>query len=87
MTMNLYPIKTKVTGTQVRNLRLRADDSGTVVWQLNRATGEVDEFVRTNELPERVGASQNWRVGEFVFEPQRGCGCSHPMYAWIPPES
>lgn len=85
--MNLYPVKTKADGKQIRNLRLRSDDSGTVVWQMDRATGEVDELVRTDEAPARVGASQSWRVKGLVFEPQRGCGCNHPMYTWVPPEA
>lgn len=86
-TLNLYPVKTKTDAGLVLNLRLRADDSGTVVWQMDRGSGEVSELVRTDSAPERVGATQNWRVGELVFEPQRGCGCNHPMYTWVPPES
>lgn len=84
--MNLYPVKTKSGSGLVRNLRLRADESGTVVWAFDKSSGEVSEFVRTDLQPARVGASQNWRVGEYVFEPQRGCGCNHPMYSWTPPE-
>lgn len=86
MAMHLYPVKTNSDGTIVRNLRLRSTDDGTVVWRFDKATGEVDEFVRVDGQPERVGATQNWRVGELVFEPQRGCGCNHPMYTWVPPE-
>lgn len=86
MSMQLYPVKAKVDGAVVRNLRLRANGSGTVVWRLDRESGEVHEFVRTEAQPERVGATQNWRVGDVVFEPQRGCGCNHPMYTWVPPE-
>lgn len=86
MAMNLYPVKAKVDGAVVRNLRLRADESGTVVWQMVRDSGEVHELIRVPDQPERVGATQNWRVGEVVVEPQRGCGCNHPMYTWVPPE-
>jgi len=84
--MNLYPVKAKVDGALVRNLRLRADESGTVVWQMVRDSGEVQELIRVPDQPERVGATQNWRVGDVVVEPQRGCGCNHPMYTWVPPE-
>lgn len=86
MAMHLYPVKTTTDGNIVRNLRLRSTDDGTVVWRFDKATGEVNEFVRVDGQPERVGATQNWRVGELVFEPQRGCGCNHPMYTWVPPE-
>ena len=86
-TMNLYPVKAKVDGQVVRNLRLRANDAGTVVWQLDRETGDVSELFRTEGAPERVGATQNWRVESLVFEPQRGCGCNHPMYTWVPAEN
>jgi len=84
--MHLYPVKTTTDGNIVRNLRLRSTEDGTVVWRFDKATGEVNEFVRVDGQPERVGATQNWRVGELVFEPQRGCGCNHPMYTWVPPE-
>ena len=86
MAMNLYPVKAKVDGALVRNLRLRADESGTVVWQMVRDSGEVQELILVPDQPERVGATQNWRVGDVVVEPQRGCGCNHPMYTWVPPE-
>lgn len=84
--LNLYPVKTNSAEGVVRNLRLRANHAGTVVWRLDRDTGEVNEFARSTQAPERVGATQNWRVEGQVFEPQRGCGCNHPMYTWIPPE-
>ena len=86
-TLNLYPVKTRTDSGLVRNLRLHADDSGTVVWQMDRGSGEVTELIRTDSGPERVGATQNWRVGDLVLEPQRGCVCNHPMYTWVPPES
>lgn len=86
MTMNLYPLKTDVDGRALRNLRLRADDSGTVVWRMDRESGHVEEFLRLDSQPVRVGATANWRVGEQIFSPQRGCGCNHPMYTWVPTE-
>lgn len=85
MELDLYPVKTAVGQRQVRNLRLRARDNGTVVWQLDRDSGEVVELLRTGDTPRRVGATQNWQVGDHVFLPQRGCGCNHPMYTWTPP--
>ncbi len=84
--MNLYPLKATVDGSVVRNLRLRARDDVTVVWCVDRASGAASEVVRASERPERVGATQNWRVGDLVFEQQRGCGCNHPMYTWVPPD-
>lgn len=86
MKLDLYPVRTKVEGGLVRNLRLRTRESGTVVWQLDKESGEVSEFIRIESVPERVGATQNWRVGDYVFEPQRGCGCNHAMYTWVPPD-
>ena len=85
MELNLYPVKTKDGTGVLRNLRLRSNGFGTIVWQLDRESGEVAEFVRTDSSAERVGATQKWRVGDFVFEPQRGCGRNHPMYTWVPP--
>ena len=84
--MDLYPVKVTAEGKLIRNLRLRSDETGTVVWQFDRQSGEVTEFLRIDHRAERVGATQNWRVGDYVFEPQRGCGCNHPMYTWVPPE-
>lgn len=86
MTMDLYPVKAKVDGIVVRNLRLQANQAGTVVWQFDRDTGDVSEFVRIDAQPERVGMTQSFRVGDVVYDPQRGCGCNHPMYTWVPPE-
>ena len=86
MTMNLYPVKAKVDGIVVRNLRLQANQAGTVVWQFDRDTGDVSEFVRIDAQPEREGMTRSFRVGDLVFDPQRGCGCNHPMYTWVPPE-
>ena len=86
MNLDLYPVKTKADAGQLRNLRMRSRDSGTVVWQLDKETGEVSEFMRSESVPERDGATQNWRVGAYVFELQRGCGCNHPMYTWVPPD-
>ena len=86
MDLDLYPVRTSTDAGLSRNLRLRSRGSGTVVWQLDKKSGEVAELIRTETVPERVGASQRWQVGDYVFEPQRGCGCNHPMYTWVPPE-
>lgn len=86
MDLNLYPVKAKVGSRQLRNLRVRARSSGTVVWQRDRESGEVVELIRTEATPERVGATQKWRLADVVLEPQRGCGCNHPMYTWVPPD-
>jgi hypothetical protein len=83
--VDLYPVKVNAPDGVKRNLRLRSDATGSVVWQFDRATGAVTEFVRTGDAARRVGATQNWQIGDYVFEPQRGCGCNHPMYAWVPP--
>ena len=87
MQMNLYPAKATVDGQVVRNLRVRVDDSGTVIWQMDRSTEAVSELLRMPSEPTRLGATQRWAAGELTFEPQRGCGCNHPMYRWVPPES
>ncbi len=83
--LNLYPVKTRNGSRIVRNLRLRSNARGTVVWQLDRESGEVREFLRSAVEISRVGATQSWQVDGVVFEPQRGCGCNHPMYTWVPP--
>ena len=75
--MNLYPVKTTIDGTIVRNCRLVSEGGRTTVWQWDRnaGTGVV--------LHEVAGDAE--RVGDLVMEPQRGCGCGHPMYRWVPP--
>ena len=84
--LNLYPVKASMHDGIVRNLRLRSWADGSVVWQMDKESGVVTELLRTDEPAERVGATQKWKVGSLVLEPQRGCGCNHPMYTWIPPE-
>lgn len=84
--LNLYPAKVRYNDELVRNVRVRADHRGTVIWRMDKATGEVSELVRTPCQPERVGATQTWRLEDLVIEPQRGCGCNHPMYTWVPPD-
>lgn len=83
--MNRYPMKATVEGAVVRNLRLVAEAGTTIVWRWDPdlATGTV--VCQVAGEPERVGATTSWRVGELVLDEQRGCGCSHPMYAWVPP--
>ena len=86
MQMDLYPAKATKNGAVTRNLRVRVNPGGTIIWQMDRSTLVVSEFLRTESPPTRVGASQRWQVGEVTFEPQRGCGCNHPMYTWVPPD-
>ncbi|MEO6628483.1 MAG: hypothetical protein ABIP03_07915 [Aquihabitans sp.] len=84
--MNQYPMKTSVDGATLRNCRLVAEDgTGTTVWQWDKATGGAVVLRHTAEQPERMGASQKWQVEDLVLEPQRGCGCQHPMYTFVPP--
>ena len=83
--MNQYPVKSTVDGTIVRNCRLVADDTGTTVWHWDKDQGAATVLLRVDEQPRRVGATQKWQVGDLVFEPQRGCGCQHPMYTFVPP--
>lgn len=86
MELNLYPLKTKIDSSLVRNLRMRSTSRGTVVWQLDRLSGDVTKLVDSEQPAQRVGATQNWQVGDLIFELQRGCGCNHPMFAWVPPD-
>ena len=83
--MNQYPVKATVDGSTVRNCRLVADDTGTTVWRWDKAQGTATVLVHVDHPPERVGATQKWQVAGLVFEPQRGCGCQHPMYTFVPP--
>ena len=84
--MNRYPMKAQIEAKTVRNLRLVADESASTVWAWDpdAQTGRV--LVTVTGPPERVGATTSWTVGGLVLEEQRGCGCSHPMYTWVPAE-
>ena len=83
--MNQYPVKTTIDGKVVRNCRLVSGAEGTTAWQWDRDAGAAVVLRRVQDAPERVGATQKWQVGDLVFEPQRGCGCQHPMYTFVPP--
>ena len=83
--MNQYPVKTTIDGQTVRNCRLVAEDGHTTLWQWDKETGTAVVLRHTAAGPERVGATQSWQVDDLVIEPQRGCGCSHPMYTFGPP--
>ncbi len=83
--MNLYPVKTTIDGAIVRNCRLVSEGGHTTVWQWDRDAGTGTVLSEIEGDPQRVGASERWRVGDLVMEPQRGCGCGHPMYRWVPP--
>lgn len=83
--MNQYPVKTIVGDKIIRNCRLTADDSGTTLWRWDKDSGAAVVLLRTTSRPTRIGATQNWQVADLVVESQRGCGCSHPMYTFVPP--
>lgn len=84
--MNQYPVKTTVDGKVVRNCRLVTGPGGTTVWHWDRDAGSAAVLRQAADAPVRVGATQKWQVADLVFEPQRGCGCQHPMYTFVPPD-
>lgn len=84
--LNLYPVKVTLDdGRIVRNCRLVAEDGETTVWVWDpvAATGTV--LTSAPGVPERIGATPSFEVAGVRVDPQRGCGCSHPMYRWVPP--
>ena len=83
--VNQYPVKTTIDGRIVRNLRLVTDEGGTTLWRWDPDRDAPAVLRSLGRDPERVGATQRWRVGDLIVEPQRGCGCSHPMSAFVPP--
>jgi len=85
--MNQYPVKTTIDGSIIRNCRLIADGdgAGTTVWAWDREKGEAFVLRQVPDRPERIGATEKWQVDDLVMEPQRGCGCQHPMYTFVPP--
>ncbi|MBK6855443.1 MAG: hypothetical protein IPG97_02465 [Microthrixaceae bacterium] len=83
--MNQYPMKTVYRGTTIRNCRVLADGTGTTVWHWDRDQDAAVVLIQVGDQPRRLGATQSWKVGDLVFEPQRGCGCQHPMYTFVPP--
>ena len=84
--MNKYPMKTTIDGAIVRNLRLVAGEQGTTVWMWDRDADSAVPLRQSSKSPRRIGASQRWEVQDLVVEPQRGCGCQHPMHTFVPPE-
>jgi hypothetical protein len=83
--VNQYPVKTTIDGQVVRNCRLVSDDRGTTVWRWDKDAGAAVVLRQVPEPPTRVGATEKWHVADLVLEPQRGCGCQHPMYTFVPP--
>lgn len=83
--MNQYPVKTTIDGQVVRNCRLVVDEAGTRLWRWDRDADKAVVLRATPDAPSRVGATQKWQVDGLVVEPQRGCGCQHPMYTFVPP--
>ena len=84
MMLNQYPVKTVVDGKVLRNCRLVAEGSGATLWRWDKEAGTAVLLLQTSAPPERMGATEKWLVGDLVVEPQRGCGCSHPMYTFVP---
>ena len=82
--MNQYPMKATIEGEVVRNLRLVSEDSRTTVWRWNRERDTAEVLITSSLEPIRDGASQRWVIGQHTLEPQRGCGCHHPMYTFVP---
>ncbi len=85
--MNRYPMKATIEGKVVRNLRIVDDEDGTgaTVWGWDRETATGTVLLTSPTPPERVGATTSWKVGDLTLDEQRGCGCNHPMYTWVPP--
>lgn len=83
--MNQYPVKTTIDGQIVRNCRLVSEGRVTTLWRWDKEANAATVLLESDTPPERVGATENWRVADLVVEPQRGCGCSHPMYTFVPP--
>lgn len=84
--MNLYPVKLTDDGGQTtRNCRLVFEHDRTTIYRWDKEAADAVAFVQVPEAPQRVGATASWLVGTHRVDPQRGCGCSHPMYAWVPP--
>ena len=85
--MNRYPMKATIDGKVVRNLRLVDDEdgNGVTVWGWDREAAQGTVLLTSETPPERVGATTSWKVGELTLDEQRGCGCNHPMYTWVPP--
>lgn len=83
--MNRYPMKATIDGAIVRNLRLVSENGRSTVWEWDAEASTGRTVVEIEGSPNRVGATTSWQVGDFVLDEQRGCGCSHPMYSWVPP--
>lgn len=83
--MNQYPMKTSVGGKIVRNCRLVVEDGQTTLWQWDRESDSAVVLLQSADGSGAEWASQKWIVGDLLIEPQRGCGCQHPMYTFVPP--
>lgn len=80
-------MKATVDGATIRNLRLVAEHGVATVWSWDRDLGRAVVLASQPGGAVRAGATQNWVVGDLLLEPQRGCGCKHPMYLFVPPVS
>lgn len=85
--MNLYPVKVKFDdGRIIRSCRLVVEHGHTTVWVWDRVKSTGEPLLEQVGAPERIGASSSFLVDGVRVDPQRGCGCSHPMYRWAPAE-
>ena len=84
--LNLYPVKiTRPDGSIVRNCRLVCEGDQTTVYQWDVDQGAAIPLISADGQPDRVGATTSYELAGVRVDTQRGCGCSHPMYAWVPP--
>jgi hypothetical protein len=84
--LNLYPLKTQINGRILRNLRLVVEGEQVILWTWDHDSQEAVALRSLRGKPTRVGATQLWQVDDLLLEPQRGCGCQHPMHTFVPPK-
>ena len=83
--LNLYPVKlTGEDGSIARNCRLVFEGDRTTVYRWDADAGTGIPLLTADGRPDRIGATSSYEVAGRRIDTQRGCGCSHPMYAWVP---
>ena len=83
--LNLYPVKiVDESGSITRNCRLVFEGDTTTVYRWDADAGTALPVITAPGRPDRVGATSSYEVAGQRVDPQRGCGCSHPMFAWVP---
>ncbi|HEY4378377.1 MAG TPA: hypothetical protein VGM93_14525 [Acidimicrobiales bacterium] len=75
---------TSPDGKIVRNCRLVYEHDTTTVYQWDAALGTANALLTAAGRPDRLGATTSYEVAGQRVDTQRGCGCSHPMFAWVP---